>query len=864
MHKPTVANCKNRFMRHLKFLQTLIITAVLYFNIHAQFAFVPNLFDNTVSVIDTEGNKVIQTLDVGTFPSSVAWLPDCSKIYVGSTLSNGIDVFDFNGSIFSRSGFILSEGVSDLKVSSNGAQLWVADGKNGVIRIYNTNNNSEEIGSPITVGVDLVFLVAPTAISLTPDGVKAIVTYPEEGSIIFIDVNTKSILHRYIQSEGKMNVGELSKLGTHYASLGGANKDSLYIFDVNTRSLLNTLFLEDEHNQLTWSNDDSKLYVISTNSNHISIINTNVVSNVFKDTGGNISLSGLGPSGIDITSSDNYLYVTMEGNDQVTIVDIANKTELTSTSPIIPIPVGDRPLDIFIKSQIDVLPPTAPLSCEDFATACYDHLGNGTRDCSIRYTASCGNFKIPLSFHYNDDISPNPSQASLEDLLEKTNMIFVNNNVPIEVYLYDYQNDLNINQQTQNECIGFTNEEVFKSFSERYLDIFLIQRIQRCLEFRVGGRSSFPWDTDRGIRITTELKNGNESGLTPIVLAHEIGHYLGLYHTYHEDSQLQNLQCNSCASHLPFGDGISQTCFDPDSGETSKSQNNLLDRCDADFDFSNQFIDRSLESCQVSKMLDVLNECKNRFCEDRVEMYLSDSNYILKKCESDPNPTFRAVHGCFNWYNYSGDPNNPRSGNAIATGSSFTPQGNVSPGDHKFFMADAGFGYNNSCGFILTLRVKEIGSNFCTGNFSFNDPDDDFDLEDPCSCSNPLNVVNPDGSVKLFHDILTISNAPANQSITISNDINFLDRNGNPINGIVGNTDINGSYMLEFYHPVGIASTLDVSINAITKPFVSSVCFQCVNVPTLSEWGLISLSIMLLIIGIVAYRSSDYSQFKNI
>ena len=135
-------------------------------------------------------------------------------------------------------------------------------------------------------------------------------------------------------------------------------------------------------------------------------------------------------------------------------------------------------------------------------------------------------------------------------------------------------------------------------------------------------------------------------------------------------------------------------------------------------------------------------------------------------------------------------------------------------------------------------------------------------LDDPCNCFDPLNEVSsPVGY--LFHDILSVSTG-ANLMIrlTSTND-EFRDSLGNaiPLNTILGTTDMNGDLLFDFYHLGGVAAIIMTSNGQVTEPFTSSICDSSIcpgPVPTLSEWGLIVLCLIMMIVGIIFLKSSAY------
>src|SRR5260221_12611304 len=58
------------------------------------FAYVTNIFANTVSVIDTASNTVVATVAVGSGPFGVAITPDGTRAYVANENSNSVSVID--------------------------------------------------------------------------------------------------------------------------------------------------------------------------------------------------------------------------------------------------------------------------------------------------------------------------------------------------------------------------------------------------------------------------------------------------------------------------------------------------------------------------------------------------------------------------------------------------------------------------------------------------------------------------------------------------------------------------------------------------------------------------------------------------
>jgi YVTN family beta-propeller protein len=58
------------------------------------FAYVTNIFADSVSVIDTASNTIVATVPVGREPLGVAITPDGTHAYMTNTLSNAVSVID--------------------------------------------------------------------------------------------------------------------------------------------------------------------------------------------------------------------------------------------------------------------------------------------------------------------------------------------------------------------------------------------------------------------------------------------------------------------------------------------------------------------------------------------------------------------------------------------------------------------------------------------------------------------------------------------------------------------------------------------------------------------------------------------------
>ena len=155
-------------------------------------------------------------------------------------------------------------------------------------------------------------------------------------------------------------------------------------------------------------------------------------------------------------------------------------------------------------------------------------------------------------------------------------------------------------------------------------------------------------------------------------------------------------------------------------------------------------------------------------------------------------------------------------------------------------------------------------------NDSNNDtPCNSFSLLGSCSCEDYRSINNND----LFIDTLVVNGVPQTDMILTSNnnsaDHSFLNINGLPlrIGANLGTTDNTGRLYIPIYRRPN--TSVNIMVNGVT--YVSgTLCpdlSDCVEeeefappvtgqpVPTLSEWSMILLSLLILIISLVAFKS---------
>lgn len=303
-------------------------------------AYIANQQDNTVSAIDTSTQTVVSTFSVGTLPTGISVTSDGAKAYVSNTVSNTVSVYDvLNGSVTST----IPVGSGPQYSTIVGQYLYVPNAASNTISVIDTQTDS--VATTITGDSTPVFSVrsldgskvyvshftpetvsiidtasntvinsisglgsSPTAMTVSPDGSKLYASLTNDNSISVIDTATNSI--------NNVNVGV--RVAGITVSVDGQKiyatndqGDSVSVIDAITYSLLSTIAVGDNPNQINLSPDGLEVYVLNVQSGTVSVIDTQtdtVISTVTVGNGPNGIAFGVVPSSQGSLFSANRKY----------------------------------------------------------------------------------------------------------------------------------------------------------------------------------------------------------------------------------------------------------------------------------------------------------------------------------------------------------------------------------------------------------------------------------------------------------------------------------------------------------------------------------------------------------------------------
>ncbi|MBD1363017.1 beta-propeller fold lactonase family protein [Mucilaginibacter sp. ZT4R22] len=164
---------------------TPVVANIRVTPVPAQLAYISNYNDNTVSVVDIAGSRVLTTIPVGKSPTGIAVARDGSMVFVANYDSDNISVIStFSNKVINT--IAVGKNPSAVAVSTDGSKLYVANnGTNKVAVISTSNFQTLDI---ITVGEN------PDGLAVSHDGTRLYVLNYSSFSISVVDVASNTIV----------------------------------------------------------------------------------------------------------------------------------------------------------------------------------------------------------------------------------------------------------------------------------------------------------------------------------------------------------------------------------------------------------------------------------------------------------------------------------------------------------------------------------------------------------------------------------------------------------------------------------------------------------------------------------------------
>lgn len=300
----------------------------------ASYAYVSNANSNNISVVDTETDKVITTINVGNSPSGVVANPTGTKVYVANADSKSISVIDTatNKVIDTIN---VGRKVFGIVINQLGTKVYAT----------NYNDNSVSVVDTTTRVVDTINVGrAPLGIAINPSGTKVYVANYWNDSVTIIDTASNAI-DSFPAGSHPTGVA-VNKAGTKVYVVNSFSHN-VYAVDTATNNIIDTINVGSYPACITLNKAGTLAYVTNGVSKDLSIIDTT--------TDKVLTTIGVGSSedGIVINPEETKLYVAMPDSNSTSVID-------TTTNKVIDtINVGVNPRQIAMVQGISTQQPVA-------------------------------------------------------------------------------------------------------------------------------------------------------------------------------------------------------------------------------------------------------------------------------------------------------------------------------------------------------------------------------------------------------------------------------------------------------------------------------------------------------------------------
>jgi len=285
------------------------------------FAYIPNYQDTTVSVFNTQTNKVIATIPVGPALHGVAVSPDGSMVYVASQANGTVAAINTETNTVVSTIAVNMSPIGAI-VSHDGKLVYVAC-EYGTISVINTATNT--LSSSITIP-------GPYGIAISPDDSKLYVASfgpgNGPGTLSVINTSTGEIITTIPVGPGEISISPDGKFIYVISTLSDYS-GTVSVINTITNKIIATVPVGKFPSDISISPDGSKVYVTTSNDASSGIIV--VISTKTNSAVNSINISGE-LTGLSCSPDGSKLYVENAENNTVAVINTTTNEIINTIS----------------------------------------------------------------------------------------------------------------------------------------------------------------------------------------------------------------------------------------------------------------------------------------------------------------------------------------------------------------------------------------------------------------------------------------------------------------------------------------------------------------------------------------------------
>ena len=297
---------------------------------------VTNRGDDTVTVIDTETNKVVDTITPGgKKPHGIVFTPGGAYAFVANVGTNDVNMIETKTRKVVET-FPVGTKAQGPGVTPDGTQLWVANPGSNDVTVIDLQLRKKI--ATISVGK------APALVTFDPTGTRAYVSNGGSGDLSVIDVKSRKVTKTIKAGKGAMGT-DITWDGKLLLVTAG-DADRIDVIDAKTDKMKKRISREGEPQGLVVSPDGKRAYVVNRGANTVSVIDLKELKIVKEiPAGKRIDIATITPDG-------RRLYITSRDTNSVIVIDTATE-KVIAELPVGKDPHGIAPLSAAASSFQD-------------------------------------------------------------------------------------------------------------------------------------------------------------------------------------------------------------------------------------------------------------------------------------------------------------------------------------------------------------------------------------------------------------------------------------------------------------------------------------------------------------------------------
>ena len=297
----------------------------------AEVVVVLNSGDATVTLIDKDTQKVLETFPIGKEPHHLIATPDDKSLIVANAVGNDLVFLDpVTGKVQQRVANI----DDPYQIGFSPDQKWFLATGNRLDRvdIYRWD------GKALKIAKQLPLAKTPSHIAFTDDSRIAFVTLQDSNEVVAIDLPTQTVMWR--MDAGSAPAGIWVTPDQKYLLVGMTGADYVAVIDWRTRTMVKQIQTGKGAHNFRAVGDKRHLFLSNRVSGTISIIDQQTLTKV-----GDITGLPAGPDDMELTADGKTLWVSFRWARSVGLIDVASR-KLVKT-----IRVGRSPHGIYFRTR---------------------------------------------------------------------------------------------------------------------------------------------------------------------------------------------------------------------------------------------------------------------------------------------------------------------------------------------------------------------------------------------------------------------------------------------------------------------------------------------------------------------------------